>query len=148
MIEPLRTASKIFKPQNRSPIREEEETLCPWPRDGGASLSGMSRQRDKGTTMSRSAQEKNTPTIYSLSIMKSSTVSAYIFLACFLDRSGVSHDQHLNDFLEVLQICQRLVPQTPPMDIRLSCDIDISPSLLHHHPVPEPKDETSHSEPT
>ncbi|XXH00101.1 hypothetical protein Hte_006443 [Hypoxylon texense] len=72
-------------------------------------------------------REKNTPTFYPLSIMKALALTCTIFLSCFLDRSDVSYDLHHQSFLEVLQICQRFIPEKPPAHLKISLDVDIFP---------------------
>ncbi|KAI1400869.1 hypothetical protein F4819DRAFT_355433 [Hypoxylon fuscum] len=72
-------------------------------------------------------REKSTSEFYPLSIMKASSLTATIFLSCFLDRSDVSYDLHHQSFLEILQICQRFVPEKPPAHLKFSLDIDLFP---------------------
>ncbi|KAI2466694.1 hypothetical protein F4781DRAFT_339578 [Annulohypoxylon bovei var. microspora] len=72
-------------------------------------------------------REKNAPGFYPLSIMKASALTSTIFLSCFLDRSDVSYDLHLQSFLEIIQICQRFVPDKPPTHLKLTLDIELFP---------------------
>ncbi|KAL7625275.1 hypothetical protein AAE478_004491 [Parahypoxylon ruwenzoriense] len=72
-------------------------------------------------------RERNTSAIYPLSTMKASCLSALVFLSCFLDETDVSYDLHLQSFLEILQICQKFIPEKPPTHVRFSLDIDIFP---------------------
>ncbi|KAI1101947.1 hypothetical protein F4804DRAFT_314509 [Jackrogersella minutella] len=72
-------------------------------------------------------REKNTSSFYALSMMKVSALVSTIFLSCFLDRTDVSYDLHLQTFLEIIHICQRFVPEKPPTHLRFSLDIDMFP---------------------
>ncbi|KAI0884279.1 uncharacterized protein GGS22DRAFT_21452 [Annulohypoxylon maeteangense] len=72
-------------------------------------------------------REENTPNLYPLSIMKASALTSTIFLSCFLDRSDVSYDLHLQSFIEIIHICQRFIPDKPPTHLKFSLDIDLFP---------------------
>ncbi|KAI1458882.1 hypothetical protein F4805DRAFT_456276 [Annulohypoxylon moriforme] len=72
-------------------------------------------------------RERDTSGFYPLSIMKASALVSTIFLSCFLDRSDVSYDLHLQSFLEVIHICQRFVPDKRPTHLKFSLDIDLFP---------------------
>ncbi|KAI1761426.1 hypothetical protein GGR53DRAFT_27600 [Hypoxylon sp. FL1150] len=72
-------------------------------------------------------RERDTSAFHRLSMMKAIALSYYIFLCCFLDRSDVSYDLHLQDFLEVLRICERFIPEKPPTHLKFSLDIEIFP---------------------
>ncbi|KAI2641457.1 hypothetical protein GGS26DRAFT_4556 [Hypomontagnella submonticulosa] len=72
-------------------------------------------------------REKNNSAFYPLGIMKATAITNTIFLSCFLDRSDVSYDLHLQSFLEVIHICQKFVPEKPPVHLRFTLDIDIFP---------------------
>ncbi|KAI2615959.1 hypothetical protein GGR54DRAFT_642046 [Hypoxylon sp. NC1633] len=74
-------------------------------------------------------REKNSSVFYPLSTMKALALTAEIFLACFLDRSDVSYDLHLNKFLEIIQICQRFVPEKPPSHFKFTLDIEVFPTV-------------------
>ncbi|KAI1376541.1 hypothetical protein F4677DRAFT_81224 [Hypoxylon crocopeplum] len=72
-------------------------------------------------------REKYTSAFYPLSTIKASAMTATIFLSSFLDRSDVSYDLHLQSFLEIIQICQRFVPEKPPAHLKFTLDVDIFP---------------------
>ncbi|KAI1390751.1 uncharacterized protein F4822DRAFT_162687 [Hypoxylon trugodes] len=72
-------------------------------------------------------REKNRPEFYSLTIMKASALSGNIFLSCFQDRTDVSYDLHHQGFVEIIQLCQRFVPDKPPKHLSLTLDVDVFP---------------------
>ncbi|KAI4862078.1 hypothetical protein F4820DRAFT_36962 [Hypoxylon rubiginosum] len=72
-------------------------------------------------------REKNTSTFYPLGIMKALALTCTIFLSCFLDRSDVSYDLHLQSFLEILNICQKFIPEKPSAHLKFSLDVNIFP---------------------
>ncbi|KAI1776246.1 hypothetical protein F4818DRAFT_374997 [Hypoxylon cercidicola] len=72
-------------------------------------------------------REKTPSTFHPLGIIKATALTCTIFLSCFLDRSDVSYDLHLQSFLEILNICQKFVPERPPEHLMFSLDVDIFP---------------------
>ncbi|KAI0377967.1 hypothetical protein F5Y04DRAFT_168812 [Hypomontagnella monticulosa] len=74
-------------------------------------------------------RERKNSAFYPLGIMKATALTNTIFLSCFLDRTDVSYDLHLQSFLEIIHICQKFVPEKPPVHFRFTLDIDIFPII-------------------
>ncbi|CAJ2507554.1 Uu.00g087400.m01.CDS01 [Anthostomella pinea] len=61
--------------------------------------------------------------------MMAYSLTAKIFMRCFLDRSDLSYDRHLDDFKEIVRICQNFVPEKQHSHLRFTLDIDLFPII-------------------